>query len=222
MNPANQIRAFIAALFLIALGLGQPAQAANNVRNPGDMRGKYSGASMSCLVANDFYAVHFSAMQVGRQKEENNDFVKYCREIPKVGVTYLTIDLLDRDVRSLPIKLKVIEEEIGADGSPRLVKTLTEVPPRVYKNGTLDTKVEFTTPGHYALVAEIGDEMLTEDDRLRIPFSVALPSVQPTPWLKYAAWLASAVVFLFIGYMVYGFYRRYWPNLIGKSASTNG
>jgi len=221
MNSAYPIRHFAFVALLTALCFGHSSQAANNTRNPEDMRGKYSGASMSCLVANDFYAVHFTAMQVGRQKGETNDFVKYCQEIPKVGVTFLTIDLLDRDVRNMPIKLKVIEEEISADGTPRLVKTLTEVPPKIYKNGTLDTKVEFTAAGHYALIAEIGDEMITEDDRLRVPFSVALPTLQPTPWLKYAAWLASAAVFAFLAYMGFGFYRRYWPNLIGKSASTN-
>ena len=221
MSPAYPIRQFVFFMLMTAVCLGHSSQAANNTRSPGDMRDKYSGASMSCLIANDFYAVHFTAMQLGRQKSETNDFVKYCQEIPKVGVTFLTIDLLDRDVRTMPVKLKVIEEEISADGTPHLVRTLAEVPPRIYKNGTLDTKVEFTAAGHYALIAEIGDEMITEDDRLRVPFSVALPSVQPTPWLQYAAWLASAAVFLFLAYMAYGFYRRYWPSLIGKSASTN-
>ena len=209
-------------LFLLSalLGLGQPAPAANNSRNPSDLRGKYSGASMTCLIVNDFYAVHFSAMQRGRKADPMHEFENYCQEIPSIGLTFLTLDLLDRDARSLPISLRVVQEEIGSDGTPKLLKTLSEVPARVYKNGTLDTKVDITMPGHYALIAEIGGDMITEDDRLRVPFSVALPSLQPTPWLKYMALAASGVVFLFCLYLLLGFYRRYWPSLIGKSIPT--
>lgn len=219
----SMLTPFVRLLFLPALlGLGQHAYAANNTRNPGDMRGKYSGASMTCLIVNDFYAVHFSAMQHGRKADAAREFEKYCQTIPTVGQTFLTLDLLDRDARNLPIRLRVVQEEIGSDGTPKLLKTLSEVPARIYKNGTLDTKVDITAPGHYALIAEIGDDLITEDDRLRIPFSVALPALQPTPWLKYMALTASGIVFLFCFYLLLGFYRRYWPGLIGKSIPSKG
>jgi hypothetical protein len=159
---------FLASFFFIT-SLNGPALAANNVRNPGDMRSKYTGASMSCLVANDFYAMHFTSMQQGRNKNEAHDFVKYCQEIPQIGMTFLTLDLLDRDVRNLPIAVRVVEEEFDQDGNPTTSKTLKEVPAKIYKNGTLDTSVDISTPGHYALIAEIGDDMITEDDRLRVP-----------------------------------------------------
>ncbi|MEY2680589.1 MAG: hypothetical protein RL661_820 [Pseudomonadota bacterium] len=212
---------FLASFFFIT-SLNGPALAANNVRNPGDMRSKYTGASMSCLVANDFYAMHFTSMQQGRNKNEAHDFVKYCQEIPQIGMTFLTLDLLDRDVRNLPIAVRVVEEEFDQDGNPTTSKTLKEVPAKIYKNGTLDTSVDISTPGHYALIAEIGDDMITEDDRLRVPFSVAMPSMQPTPWLKYLAWLSTAIVFAFLGWFGYGFYRRYWNNLLGRTLGSQG
>ena len=197
-----------------------PAEAANNIRN-NDGRTRYSGASMKCIQANDFYAVHFSAMQVGRQGGEASDYLKYCQEVPASGLTFLTIDLLDRDVRQLPILLKVVQEELDADGHPQAQKILSEVPARVYKNGTADTQYDFSRPGHYALIAEFGEpgDLVTEDDRLRIPFTVALDSATPTPWLKMFFWAALAVLLAASSGFGWVFYRRYWPNLFRGSVS---
>ena len=212
------------SLFLVLSLFGlSSVEAANNTRN-NDGRTNYSGASMKCLVANDFYAVHFSAMQIGRQSGEPSDYMKYCQEIPVTGLTFLTLDMLDRDVRSLPIALKVVQEELDANGVPNNQKVLVEVSAKIYKNGTVDTKYEFTQPGHYAVIAEFGepDGLVTEDDRLRIPFTVAMSAVQTTPWLKYAFWLCLAGLLLASVYFGYQFYRRYWPDLIRGNVAPRG
>ncbi len=212
------------SVFMLLFVLGLPAtQAANNTRN-NDGRTNYSGASMKCLVANDFYAVHFSAMQIGRQSGEPSDYMKYCQEIPVVGLTFLTLDMLDRDVRTLPVALKVVQEELDANGLPNNQKILVELPSKVYKNGTVDTKYEFTQPGHYAVIAEFGepDGMVTEDDRLRIPFTVAISAAQSTPWLKYAFWLSMVGLVVASGYFGYQFYKRYWPDLIRGRVISRG
>mgnify|MGYP006278503807 CR=1 FL=1 len=211
-------------LFLVLLQCGlSTVEAANNVRN-NNGRTNYSGASMKCLVANDFYAVHFSAMQIGRQSGEPSDYMKYCQEVPIIGLTFLTLDMLDRDVRTLPIALKVVQEELDANGMPNNQKVLVEVPSRVYKNGTVDTKYEFTKPGHYAVIAEFGepDGMVTEDDRLRIPFTVAMSAAQTTPWLKYAFWLSLVGLAAASVYFGYQFYKRYWPNLVRGGVMSRG
>ena len=176
---------------------------------------------MKCLVANDFYAVHFTALQTGRQSSEGTDFMKYCQEVPVTGLTFLTIDMLDRDVRQIPISLKVVQEELDANGNPQNQKVLSEVPPRIYKNGTADTRHEFTQPGHYALIAEFGepDGMVTEDDRLRIPFTIALVGASSTPPLKIMFWVALSALFLVSAYFGWIFYKRYWPNLFGGMPS---
>jgi hypothetical protein len=46
--------------------------------------------------------------------------------------------------------------------------------------------------------------------------------MQPTPWLKYLAWLSTAIVFAFLGWFGYGFYRRYWNNLLGRTLGSQG
>lgn len=196
------------AVLTVALGLclaSFQTHAARTARDTGNDRANYSGSTMKCKIANDFYIVHFTAMQEGHYSGEANDFAKYCQEIPGTGRTFLSIDLLDRDVRKTPIALRVIEEEIGQGGQlPKEKTTLQETPAKIYKTGTVETAVNITQPGHYALIALIGDEALTEDDRLRIPFTVGIiaqpqPVAWPSPWIT----LISGLVLLSLGYFAY-------------------
>lgn len=173
----------------------------------------YSGSNMSCLVGNDFYAVHFSAMQPGRREGETTDFTKYCQEIPAVGSTFLSIDLLDRDVRKTPITLRVVEEEFNEDDGrpPKELRTLIETPAKIYANGTADIHANISQPGHYALIATIGEEAISEDDHLRIPFTVGLEGVAKVNWLGR---ITGAIVLIFfgtIGIIAYRTWRAYRP-----------
>jgi hypothetical protein len=159
---------------VLALGAVSVASEANAARKGG--KDGYSGSNMGCLVGNDFYAVHFTAIQEGVQKGETTAFAKYCQEVPAIGRTYLSIDLLDRDTRKTPISLKVVEEEFNEDGGrpPKELGILNEAPAKVYNNGVADIAANITQPGHYALIAIVGEEAISEDDRLRIPFTVGL------------------------------------------------
>lgn len=205
MTPRSVSFHRAAALLLGASLTAGQAFGAGAPRDTGNGRQMYQGASMNCLVANDFYAVHFTAMQEGRYENERHEFTKYCQEIPGTGKTYLSIDLLDRDVRNTPVALRVIEEDLGEGGQlPKEKNTLAEVPAKIYKNGTVETYANITQPGHYALIAVIGDESLTEDDRLRIPFSVGVPSpAQPNRWPGALAALTGALVLATLCYVAY-------------------
>jgi hypothetical protein len=187
---------------ILTLGLSCSAQAANGpTRSIENGRQMYQGASMTCLIANDFYAMHFTALQKGRKHDETTEFVKYCQEIPAVGETFLTVDLLDRDVRKLPVALRVIEESYSQDGAPpKEIRTLSETPRQVYKNGTAETHVAIGEPGHYALIVSVGEDPFSEDDHVRIPFSVGLPApVQAGSWLGKLTWTAVAIFFGIMG-----------------------
>lgn len=174
---------------------------------------------MNCLVANDFYAVHFTALQEGRQEGEQTDFVKYCQEIPRPGRTYLTLDLLDRDVRNMPVGLRVVEEEFASDGRlPKEKRTLAEVPSKVYKNGTAEIHADIAEPGHYAVIAVFGenDDFVSEDDRLRVPFSVGLPSPnQPNRW---PGALFALLVVIILSVICWRLYRGVRPRLPASPA----
>lgn len=202
-----RVSVFFAAVVLLS------ALASEAVAAPRSGRAAYSGSNMECLVGNDFYAVHFTAIQEGRQKGERSDFTKYCQEIPAVGKTHLSIDLLDRDVRKTPVALKVVEEEFNEDDGrpPKEIRTLNESPAKIYSTGVADIPADIVRPGHYALIAVVGEEAISEDDRLRIPFTVGLEGVAKVNWLGR---ITGFIVLAFFGTMAvigYRTYRAYRP-----------
>ncbi len=208
---------FILTVFiaLSALWLGRDAVAAGE---PKSARQAYSGSNMTCLIGNDFYAVHFTAIQEGREPGETTNFAKYCQEIPSLGKTYLSVDLLDRDVRKTPISLRVVREEFSEEGGrpPQELGTLTETPAKVYPNGTADIAVDIKQAGHYALIATIGSEAISEDDRLRIPFTVAMEGVAKVNWLGRITGIIVAAFFSVMAYIGWRTYRAYRPKREGS------
>jgi len=208
MKKQSTVSSCLAAL--LALLVLAPVQQAAAARSGKD---GYSGSNMSCLKGNDFYAVHFSAFQPGRQNSEKSDFTKYCEQIPAVGATYLSIDLLDRDVRKVPVSLRVVEEEFSEDNGrpPKELRTVAELPAKVYGNGTADIQANIAQPGHYALIATIGEEAISEDDHLRIPFTVGLDVAAPVNWLGRIAGVISLLFFGTIGLVAYRTWRSYRP-----------
>ena len=199
--PPRFIPASVTALGLM-LPLGNAAYAATGpTRSLDNARQMYQGASMNCLIANDFYALHFTAVQRGRRNTERTEFVKYCQEIPQAGEIFLSVDLLDRDVRQLPVALRVVEETVASDGKTlKETRTLVETRKKVYRNGTAETRVQIDQPGHYALEVAIGEDPFSEDDRVHIPFSVgiAAPTNQGS-WLGKATWTMVAIFFGIMG-----------------------
>lgn len=186
----------------MTLGLAGAAQAANGpTRSLDNGRQMYQGASMTCLITNDFYALHFTALQKGQQRNEATEFVKYCQEIPTAGETFLSVDLLDRDVRKLPVALRIVEEAAPTEGAPpREIRTVAETPKQIYRSGTAETHVDLAQPGHYALIVSIGEDPFSDDDRVRIPFSVGLPAPAPTgSWLGKLTWTAVMIFFGIMG-----------------------
>ncbi|HEB77866.1 MAG TPA: hypothetical protein ENI90_04980 [Methylothermaceae bacterium] len=160
-----------------------------------------------CLVATDFYIVHFTAFQPPaapprNARERRQAFQRYCRELPRTGTTYFGIDFIDRDVRDIPITLKVVEEQPDGKAS----RTLVALPSRQYPRGVAELKVDFDRPGRYALVVEFGDRVELADDRLRIPISVGL-DLWHVPWLAIAAALSLVVFFSLISFFILHFRR---------------
>ena len=214
MHKQQQLSAlWTAFITLLALATGQDATAAGEAKNA---RQAYSNSNMTCLVGNDFYAVNFTAIQEGRQKGERTDFTKYCQVIPGIGKTYLSIDLLDRDVRKTPVALRVVKEEFSEEDGrpPQELGTLTETPAKIYANGTADIAADIKQTGHYALIATIGTEAVSEDDRLRIPFTVAVEGAEGGAKVNWLGRITGFIVLAFFGVMGYiglRTYRAYRP-----------
>jgi LPXTG-motif cell wall-anchored protein len=141
--------------------------------------------SVGCLIANDFYAVHFSAYlqpsgdtKVDSQKDREALLKPYCQELPGIGKAFFSADLIDRDVRKTPIGIRIIEVESQEDkaappNEAKEIRTLLDIPPKVYPRGVVEAQANIDKIGDYALILIIGgEEALSEDDKLHVPFHV--------------------------------------------------
>jgi hypothetical protein len=141
--------------------------------------------SVGCLVANDFYAVHFSVYlkpiqsKPGSAVEDREALLTpYCQDLPNTGKAFFAADLIDRDVRKTPIGIKLVElEKTGKDDTKaesfKELKVVLEVAPKLYPRGVVEAQADIAQEGYYALYLLIGgDEALSEDDKLRIQFHV--------------------------------------------------
>lgn len=146
--------------------------------------------SVGCLVANDFYAVHFSAYLKPTKPGEDKTalLTPYCQELPDVGQAFFAADLIDRDIRQTPIGIRVVEIEKTGDKPDdfKEIRELNSVEPKMYSKGVVEAQANLDKKGDYALILIIGgEEALGEDDKLKITFHVG-----KSPF----AWLTDAVV----------------------------
>ncbi|MEI7840805.1 MAG: hypothetical protein WCJ11_09920 [Methylococcaceae bacterium] len=169
--------------------------------------------SVGCLVANDFYAVHFSAYlkpTTPQQGDDRNALLKpFCQELPDVGKAFFAADLIDRDIRKTPIGIRIIEiEKTGSKPSDfKEIRELTHVEPKIYSTGVVEAQANLDKKGDYTLILLIGgEEAISDEDKLRISFHVG---ENPFAWLKERKILiagGTAGLFSFLGGIY--FYRK--------------
>lgn len=139
--------------------------------------------SVGCLITNDFYAVHFSVyVKTAVAPKDASDraalLKPYCQELPSTGKAFFSADLIDRDIRQTPIGIRVVELELtGSDDSKpesfKEVRTITEVPAKLYTRGVVEAQADIVKNGYYALFLLIGgEEAISDEDKLRISFHV--------------------------------------------------
>lgn len=138
--------------------------------------------SVGCLITNDFYAVHFSAYlqpSAEHNKDDREALLKpYCQELPGIGKTFFSADLIDRDVRKTPIGIRIVELDSTANNDAKTdgfkeIRTLVEIPAKLHPQGVVEAQATIDKIGDYALILIVGGEdALSEDDKLHIPFHV--------------------------------------------------
>lgn len=152
---------------------------------------------LDCIIANDFYAVHFSAyLQPSKEElspENKAAFLPFCQKIPRSGKMFFTADLIDRDIRATPIGIKLVEVEKTGQKAPddlRELRTIVEIPPKLYPRGAVEAQADVDKNGDYVLYFLIGDA-IEEDDRFRVPLEVGVD-----PDDNSLVWIAGIAVFL--------------------------
>lgn len=123
----------------------------------------HGGASVEatgCEVSAGAYQLQFSSYQSGGFGQ------KYCERVPEPGQTSLFIDFDNRQLRTVPITVEVIEGSHHGDG----VNTVLSVPAKVYAQGSIELDHAFKQPGEYVVIARFADG--AERFEARFPFTV--------------------------------------------------
>ncbi len=163
---------------------------------------------LDCIIANDFYAVHFSAYIQPKEPGSGDPkaaFVPYCQKIPHAGKMFFTADLIDRDIRATPIGIRLVEVEKTGASAPndlREVRSIAEIPPKLYPRGAVEAQAEIDKNGDYVLYLMVGEAAM-EDDKFRIPLEVGVDP-NATPWSVIAVAVLGgllAAVALFLVYI---------------------
>lgn len=168
---------------------------------------------LDCIIANDFYAVHFSAYlqpdQNGKTVDAKAAFVPFCQQIPRAGKMFFTADLIDRDIRSTPIGIRLVEVEKTGQKAPddiREIRTVTEIPAKLYPKGAVEAQADVDKTGDYVLYLLIGDA-IEEDDKFRVALQVGVaPDGQQPHWLVIGGVVAAIAAVA--GFLVYLLRRK--------------
>jgi len=153
--------------------------------------------TVGCLVTNDWYAIHFSAyikpdgdLENVSGKARSKLLRSYCKEIPRSGSLYFTADLADDDARELPISVRLVKQElIGEDDKKtenfRDIATIVEAPAKLYPQGMVETQVDLSEEGYYALYLMIGEEgTITDENMLKIPMNIGVDPDVVSTWQR--------------------------------------
>ncbi len=126
----------------------------------------------ACVQKKGHYSVHFSAYQqkygesaIGMLQEVGSarlkqEFQSYCEGVPKTGKMAITFDLLNEEMRELPISIQIVEagEESGKgheEGHGAHSHTIASLPPTVYRDGSIRLTADISTPGHYKVIMKL-------------------------------------------------------------------
>lgn len=149
-----------------------------------------------CVQRVGLYLVHFAAYQ-----PQFNPAKEYCGEIPKAGKTILVFDLVDQELRTTPVTIRIVDTANA--GAPR---TLLEVPPKTYPNGVVNAEADLTPPGEYLAVITLQEPQQTISFPLRV-------GMWPTTLILIACLLlGGATLYYIIGR------NKGWPLLPGRTA----
>lgn len=102
--------------------------------------------------------VHLSVYQPQVDKEGH-----YCTDIPKSGNAILVLDLVDPELRDIPVGLKIIKGSNATEG-----EAITSLRPALYEDGVISTQ-NILDPGRYlVLITAEGLPPLSYEYHLRV------------------------------------------------------
>jgi hypothetical protein len=187
--PVSTVAALRAVLAVAVLALLFSARAAL----------AHGGATIDrdpCVQKTGNWSVHFTVYQ-----PDLDPAGEYCADVPKAGPMIVVFDLVDVELRTIPIDLQVVKLE---GNSPQPVRHVAAKP---YPNGVVNAEFSVDAPGRYAAI-------LTLDGRPPVVFPMRVEMRMPV-WL----WLVPLVLVAPILY--YWSQRRTPPPSTAEDARRN-
>lgn len=92
---------------------------------------------------------------------------QFCQELPGTGNAVLVFDYVEKELRSLPVEVRIISDT-GSEANLEAV-TITHIPAKVYPTGSIDVKYNFDKPGKFVGLVSVGDN---REHVSRVSFSV--------------------------------------------------
>ncbi len=117
-----------------------------------------------CILTLGTNKIHFSGYQ-----PENNGPKEFCEDIPETGKTIVVLDFIDRELRDLPLEVRIINDIEDQTNLDQI--TVFHKPYDVYPNGTLNFRHNFLEKGNYVGLVTIKNETFITS---RFPFSVGI------------------------------------------------
>ncbi|MGH8583259.1 MAG: hypothetical protein ACREWG_10845 [Gammaproteobacteria bacterium] len=105
----------------------------------------------TCVVELGKYTMHFTAYQIATGGTE------HCWQLPAAGKTTLVFDLVQTEMRSKPVELRVVETTEGSDQVATPIRTVAQLPTNVYPTGTLNVEADIDAAKRYMAVLTMGD-----------------------------------------------------------------
>lgn len=126
----------------------------------------------ACVQRKGHYKVHFAAYQqqygeaaIGMLQEVGSEglkreFQSYCEGLPKTGKMAITFDLLNEEMRGLPVSVQIVpaDEDRGKgheDGHGAHSHAIISLPPTVYRDGSIRLTADIPTAGHYKAIMKL-------------------------------------------------------------------
>lgn len=178
-------------------------------------------ATVGCLVANDFYAVYFSAYIKPATdnvkmsaKDKKALFRSYCKDIPISGTAFFTADLVGSELREMPIGIRIVEQALTGNDESKAesfkdIRTISEIPAKLYPRGVVEAQAQLDKNGYYAIyLLMAGDDAASDEDKLRIPLHLGVDPDATPMTTKIIMGVGVTFGFALIGFVGYRFMRR--------------
>ena len=120
--------------------------------------GKVAMEEDNCMRRIGENMIHLSAYQPQADKEGH-----YCTDIPKTGNTILVIDLVDPELRDMPIGVKIIRGSNATEG-----EAITSLRPALYEDGVISTQNVLDQGKYLVLITAEGLPPLNYEYHLRV------------------------------------------------------